>query len=311
MEKIIEIKNRVIELILAQKMLSTLIALIVVMLISTIYISATQVDTKKPSNNLSLNIKSTTSQPANISKPKEIISPAAATITPRKTNPTTALSPAKPAIKQSPAANPTRVTNLPGSNPTIQPTNALSTPGSSGQTQPTTPANPTIYPTPVGNPTSVPSSGPQIVFINPDGESEVYTPPDTPPVEITWATYTNQLEHYAIDYPSNWQIVTTQYMLHEAVLIYAPGADPGDPDVQYISYGWSSYFYPPQASYVGSFTLDGVQGTIYTNGSIGTSFIAGVFNYANGFLVLNNNVSDEIFAYVFNHMILSLDFNTP
>lgn len=307
MEKIILIKNKIIELIIAQKILSALLALIIVMLTSIIYLSATQVNVKKVSNNLSVNIKPTTTQSANASKPKEIISPVGTTINPQKINPTlTSPSPSKIAVKLTPTINPST-----SSSPTGQPAVAPSTPGASGQTQPTTPANPTIYPTPVGNPTSVPSSGPQIVFIGSDGQPETYTPPSTPPVEIIWARYTNQLEHYAIDYPSNWQIVTTQYRGHDAIFIYAPGADLNDSNVQYISYGWSTYFYPPQASYVGSFTIDGVPGTIYTNGSLGSSFIAGVFNYANGFLVLNNNVSDEVFAYVFNHMILSLDFNTP
>lgn len=159
------------------------------------------------------------------------------------------------------------------------------------------------------NPTSTPlSTAPKIVFIGPNGE-QIYSPPTVPPVSITWAKYTNTLEKYSIDYPINWQVVHTSYRDHEALFIYAPGSDPSDPDVQYISFGWSSYYYPPTANYVGSFIQDGVPGTIYTNGALGESYIAGVFQYFNGFLILNNNVSDEVFAYIFNHMILSLDFN--
>ncbi len=306
-EKIILIKNKIIELIIEQKILSALFALIIIMLISITVLSLTQHDSKNIPFLSSIFIKPTTISPsASVTQPKEMISLAGTTINPQKANPTITPSsrPTNITLSQSP-------TTPTGASSVNQPTTAQSTPGASGQTQPTTPANPTLYPTPVGNPTTVPSSDPQIVFIDSNGQSQTYIPPGTPPVEIIWARYTNQLEHYAIDYPSNWQIVTTQYMGHEAVFIYAPEADPGDPDVQYISYGWSTYFYPPTASYVGSFVLDGVQGTIYTNGSIGSSFIAGVFNYANGFLVLNNNVSDEIFAYIFNHMVLSLDFNTP
>lgn len=269
------------------------------MLISIIYLSASKNNPKLLSNIMPVNIK-----------PTKTILPAGS-INPQKASPavTSAYRQTSIVINQSPATIPSgKPTDI---SPAAKTTTVPNTSAVSSQIQPTTRANPTVYSTPAGNPTGTTSSSSQIVFINSDGEPEAYTPPDTAPVEIIWARYTNQLEHYAIDYPSNWQIVATKYRGHDAIFIYAPGEDPSDPDVQYISYGWSTYFYPPQASFISSFALDGVSGTIYTNGSIGSSFIAGVFNYANGFLILNNNISDEIFAYVFNHMILSLDFNTP
>lgn len=311
MKDIIDIKNKTIELIKEQKLLFIISTLCVCMIMVIIYLSVIQKSVKKTSSNLIMNIKPIISQQSPASKPAEIISPARITISPQRTSPTVTSTSSQANItpgQQSPTMNVPQPTKI---NSINQPVTTQGPPGASSQTQAQISTNPTIYPTPFGNPTDVPSSAPKIVFINSNGQSQVYTSPATPPVEITWARYTNQLEHYSIDYPSNWQIVTTQYRGHEAIFIYTPGADPSDSDVQYISYGWSTYFYPPVASYVGSFTLDGVSGTIYTNGSIGSTFIAGVFNYANGFLVLNNNISDEIFAYIFNHMILSLDFNTP
>jgi hypothetical protein len=316
MEKIINIKNKIIELVLAQKILSAVLALILFMLIGIIYISISRTNVTKAPNPLSLNTNQTTISRHVTGIPTQIAnSPTNSIPNKQKTNPT----PRQFITGQSPSIatqiQPTKTqpsiskTITPG--PTNKTTVVQSAPVGSGGTQPTVALNPTTSPSPDSNPTSVPSSSPQIVFIGPSGQAQPYTPPSTPPVEITWARYTNQLEHYAIDYPSNWQIVKTQYRGHEAVFIYGPGTNPSDPNIQYISYGWSTYFYPPEASYVGSFTLDGVKGTIYTNGSMGSSFIAGIFNYANGFLVLNNNISDETFTYIFNHMILSLDFNTP
>lgn len=158
---------------------------------------------------------------------------------------------------------------------------------------------------------TISATPPKILFIDSGGKQTEYIPPEIPPENITWGRYLNSQEHYAIDYPSNWQIVRTQFSGHEAVFIYRPGDDPSDPTVQYISFGWSTYFYPPPANYKGPFYQDGVLGTIYTNGALGSSFIAGVFEYANGFLVLNNNVSDKTFVYIFDHMVMSLDFNTP
>lgn len=318
MEKIIDIKNKIIELIKEQKVLFGISALSVCMVIVIMYLSLAQNNAKKAPNFQLANTRPAISQSPQVSMPKGTISPAGATIN-SQTSPTVVTLSRTINITISKAPTTTPVQKISPSNkpagvtPTGQPASVQNTPGTSsqGQPTPTTSANPTAYTAPTTNPTSVPSSGPQIVFINSNGQSQTYIPPDTPPVEITWARYTNQLEHYAIDYPSNWQIYKMQYMKHEAVFIYAPGADVSDPNVQYISYGWSTYFYPPVASYIGSFTLDGVPGTIYTNGSIGSTYIAGVFNYANGFLNLNNNVSDATFAYIFDHMLLSLDFNTP
>lgn len=316
-EKLLIYKYKIIEFIIAQKILSAAISLIVIMTLGIVFISSDQNKTKNTSPFLSVTPKpsyyyQTFTPSSQITGTTET-----AKTNPQKTYPSAppASKPANSTIKQSPATSPalsqSPTTRPSTASPTIRPATAQSGSGASGQTQPTSLQNPTLYPTANSNPTSVPSSGPQIVFIGPNGQPETYTPPATPPVEITWARYTNQLEHYAIDYPSNWQIVTTQYRGHDAIFIYSPGANLNDPNVQYISYGWSGYFYPPDASYIGSFTLDSIAGTIYTNGALGTSYIAGIFNYANGFLILNNNVSDATFAYVFAHMLLSLDFNTP
>ncbi len=333
MEKINDFKDKLIELILAQKLLTALSVVIVVMLISIVYLSTASVSVKKTSTLL-------TGSPNQEPNPQQTpllqagvtsfpnVSPVTSPINEAKDSsinlftkifqffisnkPSVTTAPQVPFVSLQP-----RNTSSPNqptlSNQTSQPATVQISSGQSGSVvlQPTAIVNPTNT-VPNTNPTSTPeSTAPQIVFIGSDGQAQTYTPPSTPPVEIIWARYTNDLEHYAIDYPSNWQIVKTTYRGHDAIFIYSPGADPSDPNVQYISYGWSSYFYPPTANYVGSFIQDGVQGTIYTNGVIGSSYIAGVFQYFNGFLVLNNNISDATFAYIFNQMITSLDFNTP
>ncbi|MEK7572210.1 MAG: hypothetical protein AAB553_08120 [Patescibacteria group bacterium] len=140
------------------------------------------------------------------------------------------------------------------------------------------------------------------------GQTYVYEPPATPPVELVWSRYENQQDNYSLDYPSNWQIVRTEFNNHEALFVYAPGADPEDPAVQYISFGWAAYYYPPDANYTVPVSINRVSGTIYTNGALGSSYIAAAFTYNNGYFALVNNVSDETFVYIFDHMLGSLEF---
>lgn len=165
---------------------------------------------------------------------------------------------------------------------------------------------PSSTPTPTQG---ISNNPPQIVFIGPGGQQQVYTPPSTPPIAITWVRYTNVQDHYTIEYPANWQIIIEDNEGQERVFVYMPGADPDDPNTQYVKFGMSTSFTPPQANYSGSFTLHGVQGTLYTNGALGTSYIAAALKYTNGFLVLNNNISEEIFLYVFNHMLYSIELD--
>ncbi len=314
-EKIINIKNNIIELIVQQKLLAGIAVLILFMSIGILYISLTQRPTAKPTITSQQSISGSILTPPNLQNTNTQASPS--------NNIQKTLAPNQPATKNdSPSLSKegsgvitTKLSNTSNPTSTSQPANSYTNGGGANQSQSTSaPSTTTQTNTNTNNSSNSLSnnaSSPKIVFIGSDGKAQTYVPPTTPPAQITWARYTNNLEKYSIEYPSNWQIVTTQYRGHEAIFIYAPGANPSDPNVQYISYGWSSYFYPPNASYTGSFAQDGVPGTIYTNGSLGSSFIAGVFQYYNGFLVLNNNISDEVFAYIFNHMILSLNFNTP
>ena len=313
-EKIQEIKEKIIEWIIQQKILSAVILVTFIMLIAIIALPATQQNEKQKQLSLSIakNQTSTTQTSTNNTNPTLSTSTSNQTptlttnnsITAKTKNPATQNQPISP-LPNTTIPTPTQIIVTNQSSNQSSSRNKNATPQATSK-----PPTPTIA-APNTNPTSVPSNGPKIVFIDSNGQQQTYIPPATPPVQIIWSRYTNNLEHYAIDYPINWQIVKTNYAGHEAVFIYAPGADPGNPNVQYISFGWSTYYYPPAASYVGSFTQNGIPGTIYTNGSLGSSYIAGVFQYYNGFLVLNNKISDEIFAYIFSHMILSLDFNTP
>jgi hypothetical protein len=322
-EKILEIKEKITELIIRQKILAGVITLIFLMLTGILYLGQSTSGTQQTTTSQQLISNTLTPDKINTTQtsPAKAVENSKSTITYMhpQNNIQNTLTPNQPNTITSNISIPLppNLTSTSVPNSTSQPAGST-TKSSTNQSQSTTTTTPTTTITTQTNSNNSPassqnsaSSPPKIVFIGPDGKAQTYIPPSDPPVQITWARYTNNLEHYAIDYPSNWQIVTTQYRGHEAIFIYEPDADRSDPDVQYISYGWSSYFYPPSASYTGSFTQDGIPGTIYTNGSIGSSFIAGVFQYYNGFLVLNNNVSDEIFAYIFSHMILSLDFNTP
>ena len=304
-ERIINIKNNIIELIIQQKLLAGVVTLIVLMLISILYLSRA---TPSPSMTRPT-IISREFMPSIINT--ALISPtiAGANLQNTGTQPHPSNITQDTLTLNQPKTKISAISNTPTS---TSPRTGSPVASTANQSQAATTAPTTATQSNINNTTSNnPSSPPKIVFIGPDGTQQTYTPPTNPPTQITWARYTNSLEKYAIDYPSNWQIVTTQYRGHEAIFIYAPGADPNDPNVQYISYGWSSYFYPPDANYTGSFVQDGTSGTIYTNGALESSFIAGEFQYFNGFLVLNNNISDEVFAYIFNHMILSLDFYVP
>ena len=152
-----------------------------------------------------------------------------------------------------------------------------------------------------------------IIFKTPDGGYQTYTPPDTPPVDITWDTYVNAADRYSIAYPSNWQVVKTEYNGHEGISVYAPGTDPKDPSTQFIGFGFASYYLLPQGSseqstYSYPITVDGINGTMYTQGVLGSGSIAAVFQYAQGSFGVGSSVSDPDFIYIYNYMLNSLNF---
>jgi len=153
----------------------------------------------------------------------------------------------------------------------------------------------------------------QIIFKTPDGGTDVYTPPDTPPTDVTWSRYVNSADRYAVDYPSNWQMVKTEYNGHEGISFYQPGTDSNDPNVQYIGFGLASYYLLPagdnqQNTYSYPVTISGITGTMYTQGVLGTGSIALVAQTAQGYFGMGSNISSPAFIYVYNHMLQSLTF---
>jgi hypothetical protein len=160
---------------------------------------------------------------------------------------------------------------------------------------------------------STPSTPIEIIFKTPDGGTEIYTPPATPPVDVTWGRYTNPDDRYSIDYPTNWQVVKTAYNGHEGVSLYLPGTNPSDPNVQYIGFGLATYYLLPgqnsqQNTYSYPITVGSTNGTMDTQGVLGNGSMAAVFSYEQGSFGLGSNVSDPDFIYVYNHMLQSLTF---
>lgn len=155
----------------------------------------------------------------------------------------------------------------------------------------------------------------RIVFQNPDGTTFTYIPPGTPPDEVRWGRYTNDKFKYAINFPINWQFV---YSLdengNEGVALYPPNVDPNSSSSPFIGYGTTDNFSLPTVldttgALATPLIVDGYQGTLYTNGPVGQSYIASVLKYSNKFFGLGASKSDATFAYVYYYMINSLTFN--
>lgn len=155
----------------------------------------------------------------------------------------------------------------------------------------------------------------KIVFQNPDGSTFTYIPPGTPPDEVRWGRYTNIKAKYAINYPVNWQFVyAIDTSGNEQILLYPPTQDVNDPNSHYIAFGYSDSAFNPvntnlSESYPTSIKVDGVPGTLYTNGEIGESSITSFLDYNSGSFGLMASKSDATFAYVYYYMLNSLTFN--
>jgi hypothetical protein len=155
----------------------------------------------------------------------------------------------------------------------------------------------------------------RIIFQNPDGTTFTYIPPGTPPDEVRWGRYTNAKEKYAINYPSNWQFVYSLEDGHEGVALYPPGVNQNDPKSPFIGFGITSSFLLPAGgdtanAQITSIVVDGVSGDLYTNGPLGSSYIASILSYSGKYFGLGGSKSDATFAYVYYYMINSLTFNT-
>lgn len=154
----------------------------------------------------------------------------------------------------------------------------------------------------------------RIVFQNPDGTTFTYIPPGTPPDEVRWARYTNNVAKYAINYPSNWQFVYSVTDGNEGIALYPPGSSPNNPASHYIGFGVTNSFLLPATgdtsnALVTSIVADGVSGNLYTEGPLGNSYIASVFSYSGKYFGLGGSKSDATFAYVYYYMLQSLTFN--
>lgn len=314
------IRYKLLPLIIKQKILSSIIGAIILITGTTLIITLSE-NKEKSQIQLSSNPRKTQNTlpiTSNQASKEAGINPSSQN---NNTNQQPAIS--QPA-KSSPGIPTSQNIQISRGNQAITPTKAQSKPSSGGSqlirtlaqgatgtggtqgNQGSQATQPPSTPTPTQG---ISNNPPQIIFIGPGGQQQIYTPPSTPPVEVTWTRYANIQDHYSIEYPSNWQIITEEKGGHEQVIIYMPGADPDDPNAQYIKFGMSNSFTPPQASYSGPFVLYGVHGTLYTNGSAGTSYIAAALKYTNGYLVLNNSISETILLYVFNHMLYSIELD--
>jgi hypothetical protein len=155
----------------------------------------------------------------------------------------------------------------------------------------------------------------QIVFNGPGGQTETYVPPAVPPIQVTWATYTDTTYHYSIQYPSDWQVVNKQTIFAKGTILFLPGENTNDPSEKYIAFGWSNYnIYPTNSINNGGSVatpamVTGVNGTIFTRGPLGISYIVSVFPYREGYFGLITYTSDPTITYIYQYMLASLKFN--
>jgi hypothetical protein len=156
----------------------------------------------------------------------------------------------------------------------------------------------------------------RIVFRNPDGSTTSYIPPGTPPNEVRWGRYTNDRFNYAINYPVNWQFFyTIDADGHEGIALYPPYVNVNDPKSPYVGFGLTERFLLPTLgntanALITPIRVDGVSGDLYTEGPLGPSYMASVFQYNGKYFGLGSSISDATFAYVYYYMLYSLTFNT-
>lgn len=158
-------------------------------------------------------------------------------------------------------------------------------------------------------PTPTPVTDIQIKFVKENGEYWTYVAPAIPPINTNWVKYINYQDHYSIEYPSDWVVIKSNYNGHEGITLYMPG-DTGNIDKPSIAFvGWKADYLNSMSSYSGPIILRGTPGTIYTNGAFGISSVAAVFQYNYGYFALGSSTSNDIFMYVFDHMLRSIEFN--
>ncbi len=170
-----------------------------------------------------------------------------------------------------------------------------------------------VHVPPGANPTP-PSDG--YLFKDATGGYVVYHLPATPPAPITWNTYNDQQDGYALDVPSNWEQVETAVGGHPGFAYYPPGTDlnenvPGG--AKGIGFRWTTAYQPPSSTdpsitEMQSITINGITGELYTQSSLGNSIIAS-FPLHGGNFVISVDADSDLLIYVFHHMLESLKFS--
>ena len=154
-----------------------------------------------------------------------------------------------------------------------------------------------------------------MLFRQPDGQLVGYVPSGAIS-GITWQAYQNSSDGYSVEYPEGWITQQSDNEGHQGLVVYPPGTDvsasiPGG--APGIGVGWvSSYTIPsaddPSVGALKDIQASGVQGTLITQGALGSSMIA-VFPRAGGYLFVSGDASTDTLIEVFLHMVSSLKFS--
>lgn len=150
----------------------------------------------------------------------------------------------------------------------------------------------------------------QLIFVDSNGQLQTYVPPtDASLLGVTWLRYINEADGYQIDIPQDWQIVKTQYNGHEGVILYQPTDDINKVNVQSISFvPWKLDYLITSSTYISPIQVRGVPGNVYTKGPMPTSSVAAVFQHTKGYFALGSSSSNSTFLGVFDHMLRSIVF---
>ncbi len=152
------------------------------------------------------------------------------------------------------------------------------------------------------------------LFRDASGGFVVHNLPEKPPTTITWMTYRNQQDGYAIDYPSNWIQIKNSSNGHDGQALYPPGTNlnenvPGGP--KGIGFRWVETQIPVPTDQATAnlkpITINGVTGQIYTQAALGAT-IGVIFPYKGGSFILTADADSDTLIYVFQHMLDSLKF---
>lgn len=133
------------------------------------------------------------------------------------------------------------------------------------------------------------------------------------PADFTWGRYTNSVDGYSIDYPTNWTMIKRNDGGHEGLSLYPPEENPESNDAKQIGLGWSARYLLPTAGgseiyYQTSITINNTLGQLYTlgGGDQGGRGTAVLLPHRFGYFGLGGSADSNEFIYVFQHMLSSL-----